>query len=223
MAILTRAHHELYRRLPDECFSSTMRQLSEHCQEEKQSSEDCWHLPQSLKPQAGDKSVTVNLGHDGAFLLNDWSFSQLCRLSGVSKDTVNRLSSETASRALQETLPSRREALSVSHEGRARYAHCTVWPIRVCGTDELLAVVSEFATDFEPPRRSAPAALRGSTAASRTCSSFLIDPYRLGRHQRRKLRPGVLHLELRGRPTLARHPDFLVSGGVQKSYRLGRG
>ena len=37
--------------------------------------------------------------------LNDWSFSQLCTLSGVSKDTVNRLSPETASRVFGETLP----------------------------------------------------------------------------------------------------------------------
>jgi hypothetical protein len=50
-------------------------------------------------------SVSVKLGDDGAFLLNDWSFAQICRFSGISKDTVNRLSPETASRALQETLP----------------------------------------------------------------------------------------------------------------------
>ncbi len=33
---------------------------------------------------------------DGAFAMNDWSFGQLCRLAGVAKETVNRLSPDTA-------------------------------------------------------------------------------------------------------------------------------
>lgn len=50
--------------------------------------------------------MTIAAGDDGAELsLLDWSFSQLCRMAGVSKETINRLSSKTASKALQETLP----------------------------------------------------------------------------------------------------------------------
>ena len=96
MSNLTRAHHELFRRSPDERFAS-LRELLEHCQQERVFSSDCWYLPQGLDPQAADDRVTVRLGDDGAFLMNDWSFSQLCRLSGVTKGTLNRLSPETAS------------------------------------------------------------------------------------------------------------------------------
>jgi hypothetical protein len=72
--------------------------LADYCRQEKQVSLDRWHLPQLLEPHDSGGSVTVKLGDDGAFLLNDWSFSQLCRLAGISKDTVNRLSPTTASR-----------------------------------------------------------------------------------------------------------------------------
>ncbi len=34
-------------------------------------------------------------GDDGAFEMNDWSFGQLCRLAGVAKETVNRLTPDT--------------------------------------------------------------------------------------------------------------------------------
>jgi hypothetical protein len=38
------------------------------------------------------------------FQMNDWSFGQLCRLAGVAKETVNRLTSETAAMIFRETL-----------------------------------------------------------------------------------------------------------------------
>lgn len=46
-------------------------------------------------------------GQHGAFQLNAWSFSQLCSLSGASRDTVNRLQPETAAQVLAETLHQR--------------------------------------------------------------------------------------------------------------------
>ena len=104
MSNLTRAHQELYRRFADERFASH-RELREHCQHERKFSSDCWDLPQSLDRRSVQDRVTVRLGDDGSFLMNDWSFSQLCRLSGVNKGTLNRLSSDTAGRALRETLP----------------------------------------------------------------------------------------------------------------------
>ena len=88
MANLTRASQELFRRAPDEVFGS-LQQLRDHCQQEKEYSSDCWHPPQTLAPHAAAGSVSVKLGDDGAFLLNDWSFAQLCRMSGVNKETVN--------------------------------------------------------------------------------------------------------------------------------------
>ena len=43
--------------------------------------------------------------HDLAFQMNDWSFGQLCRLAKVNRETVNRVSADTATRIFQETLP----------------------------------------------------------------------------------------------------------------------
>jgi hypothetical protein len=58
--------------------------------------------------------MTLCAGKDGAELeLNDWSFSQLCRMAGVAKDTINRLSHKTASRALQETLPQSEKPMQI--------------------------------------------------------------------------------------------------------------
>ena len=99
---LTRASQELFRRTPDECFA-TFADLRQHCEAQRNASQDRWHLPQDLVLSS---EMTLRAGHDGAELrLNDWSFSQLCRMAGVAKDTINRLTHKTASRALQETLP----------------------------------------------------------------------------------------------------------------------
>ena len=84
MADLKRAHQELFRRTSDENFGS-LSELLQHCSQERNFSKDCWSLPQTLSPLAAQGSLSVKLGDDGASLLSDWSFSQLCRLSGVSK------------------------------------------------------------------------------------------------------------------------------------------
>ena len=49
--------------------------------------------------------LQFSVGQSTPLQLNEWSFSQLCRLSGVSKDTVNRLKPDTASRVFAETMP----------------------------------------------------------------------------------------------------------------------
>ena len=59
------------------------------------------------------------LGDDGAFGLNDWSFTQLCGLAGVSKDTVNRLSPSTAAAVFGETMPEANKPLQLFTDGRA--------------------------------------------------------------------------------------------------------
>ena len=84
MTNLTRAHNELFRRNPDEQFTS-LSDLWQHCQHEKDNSADRWELPQELVPTS---DMTLCIGDDPDFRLNDWSFTQLCRLSGVSKDTI---------------------------------------------------------------------------------------------------------------------------------------
>jgi hypothetical protein len=106
MANLKRAHDELFRRRQDEFFPD-VGTLSEHCRKEKENAIDRWRLPQTLEPCVDDGTLRLKAGTDGAFLMNDRSFSQLCRPAEVAKDTINRLSPETAARALAETLPSR--------------------------------------------------------------------------------------------------------------------
>ena len=173
MSYLTRAHHELFERSPDQRFSS-LPELVDHCQQEKQFSSDCWHLPHVLRPHAASDSVTVTLGDDGAFLLNHWSFTQLCQLSGVSKTTVNRLSPDTASRALQETLPLADKPIQLLTTGKSVRSLHGVSYTRLWNAD-LLGVVSEFATDFRPP----PVGLGGATGlycGEQDLFAFLIDP-----------------------------------------------
>ncbi len=173
MVHLTRASNELFQRSPDERFDS-FQDLWEHCRREQDFSSDSWHLPQALRPSATDCCVSVLLEDEGTHLLNDWSFSQLCRLSGVSKETVNRLSPGTASLALQETLPAKDKPIQLLTAGKSVRSLHGVTYTRLWNTD-LLSVVSEFATDFQPP----PAAFGGATGlycGEQDLFAFLIDP-----------------------------------------------
>jgi hypothetical protein len=173
MANLTRAHQELFQRSADECFSS-LDDLWARCQQEKKFSSDRWHLPDTLQPRASDGRVNVTLGNDGPFRLNDWSFTQLCRLSSVSRDTVNRLSPETASRALQETLPVTEKPIQLLTTGKSVRSLHGVTYTRLWNT-ELLSVVSEFATDFQPPQAAAGGGT-GLYCGEQDMFAFLIDP-----------------------------------------------
>ena len=126
MANLTRAHQELFRREPDERFESLPALLT-HCRHDRERSTDRWQPPDMLIPDPLGNSLVLALGHDGAFELNDWSFTQLCGLAGVSKDTVNRLSPETARRVFRETLPGGNKPLQLftTGTGRCRSIHGT--------------------------------------------------------------------------------------------------
>ena len=98
----------------------------------------------------GAGKLLLTAGDDGEFSMNDWSFGQLSRLAGVSKETVNRLSSETASRVFAETLPRGNKPLQLLTTGdQLRSIHGTGY-IRLFDAD-LLSMVREFATDFEAP------------------------------------------------------------------------
>ena len=174
MTNLTRASKELSRRSPDERFGS-LGELAEHCQRERQSSSDCWKLPQLITPRVSDGEVTIELDGAGApFRLSDWSFTQLCRLNRASKETLNRLSPETASRALAETLPVTEKPIQLLTTGNMvrslhGVAYTRLW------NAELVNVVQEFATDFQP----APAGCNGQTGlycGEQDLFAFLIDP-----------------------------------------------
>jgi len=173
MSVLTRASEELFRRGADERFES-LEALVAHCRAEKRLSEDRWHLPQKVTAKALDGIVGLALGDDGDFRLNDWSFSQLCKLAGVGKETVNRLSPETASRVLLETLPSGRKPLQIlTQDDRVRAVHGASYT-RLYNA-ELIQLVQETATDFTPPQ----VGMNGATGlycGEQDLFAFLIDP-----------------------------------------------
>ena len=173
MTNLKRAHSELFRRVPDECVSS-LGALAERCRRQKEQSFDRWQLPQMIRPTAVADRLGLTAGSDGAFTLNAWSFGQLCQLAKVGKETVNRLTAETAARVFQETLPEGRKPLQLLTEGdTVRSVHGTAYT-RLHNAD-LVAVLQEFATDFGPPQT----AVTGGTGlycGEEDMFCFLIDP-----------------------------------------------
>jgi len=106
--------------------------------------------------------------------MNDWSFTQLCQMAGVAKDTINRLSPQTACSALLETLPSADKPVQIlTAESSVRSIHgvsyTRLW------NENLLRMVREVATDFTPP----PKGFNGATGlycGEQDMFSFLIDP-----------------------------------------------
>lgn len=173
MATLTRASHELYRRGPDETFQ-TLDELHEHCRQERQYSADVWQLPQTLVPQLGNGGLTLTLEKGEPGGLTDWSFTQTCRLAGVSKDTINRLQPETAMLALRDTLPHGDKPVQLMTTGRTvrslhGVAYTRLW------NEELLDTVRDAAPEFEPPQT----AYNGGTGlycGEQDMFCFLIDP-----------------------------------------------
>jgi hypothetical protein len=118
--------------------------------------------------------LLLDAGSDGAYEMNDWSFGQLCRLSGVARDTVNRLTPDTAAQVFAETLPRGQKPLQLfTLGGDLRSIHAASYT-RLYNAD-LLDVVREVAGDFQPP----PAGFNGATGlygGEQDMFCFLIDP-----------------------------------------------
>jgi len=174
MPNLTHAHRELFRRSADERFASVA-DLAEHCRCQKAASVDSWHPPQELRLKPIEDSLHLTAGTDGAFALNDWGFTQLCGLARVSKETVNRLLPETASRVFADTLvPYGNKPLQLLTSGeRLRSIHGVAYT-RLWNLD-LINVVREFAVDFQPPQQAATGGT-GLYAGEQDMFCFLIDP-----------------------------------------------
>lgn len=171
MTTLTRANQELFRRTPDESFS-TFEDLLEHCKRQRDNSIDVWERPQDL-------TITHDLSicHvDGTELFfNDWSFSQTCRMAGISKETINRLSRKTASRAVEETLPRSEKPLQFLVTGdQIRSVHGVAYT-RLWNA-ELLDVVKQCAPDFGPPQKAMDNVGTGLYCGEQDMFAFLIDP-----------------------------------------------
>ena len=173
MQNLMRANRELFRRTRDECFPSLV-SLWENCHKRRELSADHWHPPQNLRPHIQEGRIMLAFGGDRPFEMNDWSFGQLCRLAGVSRDTINRLSPETACRAFEETLPTAEKPVQVlTTADSVRSIHGVAYT-RLWDAD-LLTMLREFATDFEPPQQ-AEGGGTGLYAGEQDMFAFLIDP-----------------------------------------------
>ena len=174
MQNLTAATRELFRRSPDEVMES-MDVLYQRCQADRERSSEHWHAPVEIVPKATEGRLELEVGSNGLQRLNDWSFSQLCKLASVSKDTLNRLSPETAARALEETLPRGDKPLQLLRFGEnIRSIHGASYT-RLHNVD-LLNVVKEFATDFQPPQKSKFGGGTGLYCGEQDMFVFLIDP-----------------------------------------------
>lgn len=171
MATLRKAHDELFRRTPDEAYES-FDDLYEHCSNQRLQSADLWERPQDLTLT---HDMTVCTGDGNELHLNDWSFSQMCRMAGVSKETVNQLSHRTASKVFEETLPRADKPLQVLTTGSdVRSIHGVAYT-RLWNAD-LLDVVSEFASDFTPPQTAMDGTSTGLYCGEQDLFAFMIDP-----------------------------------------------
>jgi hypothetical protein len=175
MRNLTKASRELFRRTPDECFPS-LGVLTKHCLWQQEQSLELWQPPRALSARTVtiDGRLGVGADDDQVYTMNDWSFGQLCRLAGVAKETVNRLTCDTAAKVFGETLPQGSKPLQLyTHGDRLRSIHAASYT-RLHNA-ELLAMVEEYATDFQPP----PKGFNGATglyAGEQDLFVFLIDP-----------------------------------------------
>lgn len=171
MANLLAANQELFRRTEDECFGS-LDLLHDHCRRQRDLSNDVWQKPEEVRLT---HDMTLMIGENPDMQLNDWSFSQLCRMAGVSKDTINRLSHKTASRALEETLPRAEKPLQLlTTDGLVRSVHGVAYT-RLWNSD-LLDAVREAAPDFQPPQTAMDGRSTGLYCGEQDMFAFLIDP-----------------------------------------------
>lgn len=174
MQHLTAASHELFKRTPDETFSSVAA-LSDHCQTQQKNSAVLWHSANqfSTKPLDTQRLVLAE-NEDISFPMNDWSFGQLCRLAGVEKRTINRLTADTASRVFQETLPGGNKPLQVfTIDEQVHSIHGSSYT-RLHNA-EVLDAVLDAADGFDAP----PKGFNGATglyAGEQDMFCFLIDP-----------------------------------------------
>jgi len=171
---LTRASQQLFRRMPDECYPS-LSVLVQHCRWQKEQSHELWQSPQALGTLPVDTNRLMLTAGDGHRLeMTDWSFSQLCRLAGVGKETVNRLTPDTADCVFRETLPRGNKPLQLFTQGsQLRSIHPASYT-RLYNAD-ILEVLAEYATDFEAPPKGANDAT-GLYAGEQDFFCFLIDP-----------------------------------------------
>lgn len=173
MVNLMRANNELLKRSPDECFKS-LADLRSHCVTQMEESTEVWSKPQAVSAIVQQNEVALNFEDGEARRLNEWSFGQLCILCGVSPKTINRLSPKTATIAFEETLPSADrpiQFLNGANEVRSIHgiSYTRLW------NSELLDVVGQFDSEFQPPQPAQYHYGTGLYAGEQDMFAFLVD------------------------------------------------
>lgn len=169
-----RGSEQLFRRQPDETFRSLAEILAK-CRDDAERSTDRWRPPKGMKPLVENGRLELDLG-DGnePFALNDWSFTQLCGLAKVSKDTLNRVSPETAARVFSETLPGgNKPAQLFTRDDQIRSIHGHSYS-RLHDSG-LVSMLMEFAVDFSPPQTGCTGGT-GLYRGEQDLFCFMIDP-----------------------------------------------
>ncbi|WP_339888903.1 DUF932 domain-containing protein [Rhodopirellula europaea] len=173
MTNLTRASKQLFLRPDDERFES-FDSLLTACEKRRDESDAAWKVPGELEPISLPWGVAIEADSSGRSLnLNDWSFSQVCQLSRVQKETVNRLSPDTATAVFKETFPGGTKPMQLLTRGdQLRSIHGASYT-RLFDVD-LLEMVQETADNFTPP----PVGMNGGTglySGEQDTFAFLID------------------------------------------------
>jgi hypothetical protein len=173
MPHLTRASDELFKRTPDETFPD-LKTLYQHCHEQKEKAVEKWHAPSDIQPILECQAPMLSLGEDGNHMLNNWSFTQLCQIAKVAKDTVKKVVPKTAVDIFLDTLPAGTKPLQFLTEGdQLRSIHGSTYT-RLFNAD-LLSTVNEFAVDFQPAQEGVGAG-SGLYCGEQDMFMFLIDP-----------------------------------------------
>ena len=173
MVNLMRANSELLKRSPDECFES-LADLRNHCVTQRENSTEVWSKPQAVSAVVQRDEVALNFEDGEARRLNEWSFGQLCSLCGINAKTINRLSPKTATIAIEETLPKADrpiQFLAEADEVRSIHgiSYTRLW------NSELLDVVAQFDSEFQPPKPAQYHHGTGLYAGEQDMFAFLVD------------------------------------------------
>jgi len=87
MTNLLQASRELFSRPADERFE-TLQALASHCQTQRERSHRLKEPSAAFRPLIHNGQIALKINGHSPFQLNDWSFTQLCGLAKVAKETL---------------------------------------------------------------------------------------------------------------------------------------
>ncbi len=172
MTGMKNSYCQLFSRSDDQHFA-TFDALYSHCLNRQRNSEMHWRLPAEVIPTDYQGQLHLKLTGSRAFSLTDWSFGQVCQLSGLKKESLNRLKSSTAAQVLVETMPRGHRPIQIFTEGDVIRSLHPVGYTRIHDA-ALLELVIDEAFDFDPP----PVGESGATglyAGEQDMFAFMID------------------------------------------------